>query len=293
MAQAPRANVALWMQDGTARRRAQWWQSAAGAQHLQGSAELRHWHAQGMAPYPTTQAGAGACAGVQDCAPPAASRPGSAHGRGGAAEPAGKPGAGDLRGPRFRCSRCARDLSAAGFAQRVLHVKKCAAAGARPGLQAYPNPTAALRRRQPCAPKLPGLSSIPLVTGCVGRAPSVPRGPRRICPAGAASCGAATSSSAAAGAPHMASLTLRPKPFTHRGRAGARGRSGCGPGGERGAPALGVSAVRGAGAGRVRGRAARAAAGAATGQRARVAGRPAAGAPCGRVRGGARAGPPA
>jgi len=236
-----------------------------------------------MAPRPTSQAGAGACAGVQDCAPPAASRPGSAHGRGGAAEPAGKPGAGDLRGPRFRCSRCGRDLSAARFAQRVLHVKKCAAAGARPGLQAYPHPTAALRRRQPSGPKLRGLSGTTLVTGRTGRGPSAPGGPSRTRPGSATGCGAATSSSAVAGAPHTASPTLRPTRA-----AGARGRSGCGPGGERGAPAGGVSAVRGAGAGRVRGRAARAAAGAATGQRARVAGRPAAGAPCGRVRGGAR-----
>ncbi|KAK9831337.1 hypothetical protein WJX81_003564 [Elliptochloris bilobata] len=38
--------------------------------------------------------------------------------------------AGDLRGEYFRCSRCGRDLSGSGFAQRVSHVKKCAAAAA-------------------------------------------------------------------------------------------------------------------------------------------------------------------
>ena len=47
-----------------------------------------------------------------------------------AAAPGSAPAPGDLRGARFRCSRCGRDLSAAGFAQRVSHVKKCAAAGA-------------------------------------------------------------------------------------------------------------------------------------------------------------------
>jgi len=207
MAQAPRANAALWRQDGTARRRANWRQSAAGAQHLQGSAEPRHWRAQGMAPYPATQAGAGACEGVQGCAPPAANRPGSAHSRGSAAEPAGKPGAGDLRGPRFRCSRCGRDLSAAGFAQRVLHVKKCAAAGERPGLR--------------CPPALRPQAAWPVydntfVTGCTRRGPSVLGSPSRTRPASAASC-RATSSSAAAGAPHTASLLLHPT----RARGGA------------------------------------------------------------------------
>ena len=45
---------------------------------------------------------------------------------------------GDLRSARFCCSRCGRDLSGAGFAQRVAHVKKCAAAGPLPGLAGLP-----------------------------------------------------------------------------------------------------------------------------------------------------------
>ena len=48
------------------------------------------------------------------------------------AGPEAKAGPGDLRSAHFCCSRCGRDLSSAGFAQRVLHVKKCAAAGPKP-----------------------------------------------------------------------------------------------------------------------------------------------------------------
>ena len=75
------------------------------------------------------------------------------------------PAPGDLRSARFRCSRCSRNLSAAGFAQRVSHVKKCAAAGTL--LLRQPAELLALNGKRVCGPACRGMALVKLHDVCL------------------------------------------------------------------------------------------------------------------------------